>query len=43
MMDHMMDGIMGLGWLMMLLGTVLLVALFVLLVVAIMRVSGKPR
>jgi hypothetical protein len=43
MMDRMMDGMMGWGWLLMLLGTVLMVALIVLVVVAIMRISGRPR
>jgi|RhiMetdeSRZDD1v2_1073273.scaffolds.fasta_scaffold4038054_1 uncharacterized membrane protein len=43
MMDRMMDGMMGWGWLMMLLGVVLLVALIVLVVMAIVRISGKSR
>jgi flagellar biosynthesis protein FliQ len=42
-MDRMMDGIMGWGWLLMLLGSVLLVALIVLVVVAIIRIAGRPR
>jgi len=43
MMDRMMDGMMGWGWLMMLLGVVLLVALIVLVVMAVVRISGRPR
>jgi uncharacterized membrane protein len=43
MMDRMMDGMMGWGWLVMLLGVVLLVALIVLVVMAIVRISGRPR
>lgn len=43
MMDRMMDGMMAWGWLTMLLGVVLLVALIVLVVMAIVRISGKPR
>jgi uncharacterized membrane protein len=43
MMDRMMDGMMGWGWLMMLLGVVLLVALIVLVLMAIVRVSGRSR
>lgn len=43
MMDHMMDGMMGWGWLAMLLGIVLLVALIVLVVMAIIRMSRRPR
>jgi uncharacterized membrane protein len=39
MMDHMMDGVMGLGWLWMVLGTVLLVALIVLVLMLIVRTS----
>jgi hypothetical protein len=39
----MMDGMMGCGWLMMVLGVVLLVALIVLVVMAIVRISGKSR
>jgi hypothetical protein len=42
MMDHMMDGMMGWGWLVMLLGVVLLVALIVLVVMAIIRRSRRP-
>ena len=39
----MMDGMMGWGWLMMLLGVVLLVALIVLVVMAIVHISGKAH
>lgn len=39
----MMDGMMGFGWLWMLLGTVLLIALIVLVVVLIVRASRGPR
>ena len=42
-MHDMMDGMMGWGALMMVLGIVLLVALIVLVVVAIIRISGKRR
>jgi hypothetical protein len=42
MMDHMMDGMMGWGWLMMVLGGALLAALIVFVVIAIMRISGRP-
>jgi hypothetical protein len=41
MMDRVMDGMMGWGWLMMLLGVVLLVALIALVVMAIARISGR--
>lgn len=37
----MMDGMMGWGWLMMLLGIVLLGLLIALVVVGIMRISGR--
>lgn len=43
MMDRMMDGMMEWGWLLMLLGSALLVALIVLVVVVILRIAGKPR
>ena len=43
MMENMMNGMMGWGWLMMLLGITLLTALIVLVVIAILRISGKPR
>ena len=39
----MMDGMMGLGWLCMLLGILLLIALIVLVVILIMRVAGGAR
>jgi hypothetical protein len=42
-MDHMMNGMMGWGWLLMVLGAVLLVALIVLVVVAIFRISDRSR
>lgn len=43
MMDHMMDGMMGWGWVMMLLVTILLVSLIVLVVLAIIRMSRRPK
>ena len=38
-----MNGMMAWGWLVMLLGVTLLGALIVLVVVAILRMFGKPR
>lgn len=43
MMDHMMDGMMGLGWLAMFLGLVLLVALIALVIVLIAKLSRDRR
>jgi hypothetical protein len=43
MMDGMMHEWMGWGWLPMLLGSALLAALIVLVIVAIIRMTGRPR
>jgi hypothetical protein len=43
MMDGMMHEWMGWGWLPMFLGFALLVALIVLVIVAILRMTDKPR
>ena len=39
----MMDRMMGLGWLWMILGVVLFIALILLVAVLIARISGGPR
>lgn len=39
----MMDGMMGFGWLWMVLGTALFLALIVLVVMLILRMAGGPR